>query len=55
MRVKFATQILSNTTTSAIRAVWNDSNDNLFSQNDIIKYALPTAYVCEMYNNSFFY
>ena len=53
MKVKFAVQILSNTTASAIKAVCNDTNDNLFSQSDIIKYALPTAKICEMFNNCF--
>ena len=53
MKVKFATQVLSNTTASAIRAVCDDTNDDLFNQNDIVKFALPTAYLCEMFNNCF--
>lgn len=53
MRVKFATQILSNTTAAAIRAVCNDINDNLFTDNDIVKFALPTSYFCDMFNKCF--
>ena len=53
MKVKYAVQILSNTTASAIKAVCSDPNNNLFSQSDIIKYALPTAKICEMFNNCF--
>lgn len=53
MRVKFAVQIFSHTTASAIRAVCIDPNDNLFSPSEIIKYALPTAKICEMFNNCF--
>ena len=53
MRVKLAVQILSNTTASAIRAVCDDVNDHLFNRNEIKKYPLPTALVCEMFNNCF--
>ena len=53
MRVKLATQVLSNTTASAIRAICFDKNDNLFNEKDILKFALPTAYFCEMFNKCF--
>lgn len=53
MKVKFSVQILSNTTASAIRAVCDETNDSLFSDSNIVKYALSTAKICEMFNNCF--
>lgn len=52
MRVKFAVQVLSNTTAAAIRSIC-DTKDNLFVRKNIIKYAKPTAIFCEMMNNCF--
>lgn len=48
MGVKFATQIMSNATASAIRAFCDDISDNLLSKNEIIKYSLPTVYFSEI-------
>lgn len=53
MRIKFATQILSHTTASAIRTICYDDNDNLFNKKDIANFALPTAYFCDMFNKCF--
>lgn len=52
MRVKFAVQVLSNTTAAAIRSIC-DEDQNLFIRKNISKFAIPTAKFCEMFNRCF--
>ena len=52
MRVKYAVQVLSNTTAAAIRSTC-DEEQNLFIRKNIAKFAIPTAKFCEMFNRCF--
>ena len=52
MRVKFAVQVLSNTTSAAIKSIC-DTENNMFVTKNIIQYAIPTAIFCDMFNKCF--